>query len=161
MKKRTLALHKRDLKILPDPPVFALMKRGKLPKPLHQIGGPRVRMTQLLQVAEQYSVWFMWKDGETVEQTAFYAYLFRHVGESNLYPLCHFHWHPSHKPLHIKTPCGSDLNYTNRSLPSSNELHLKPYDKRYDPRIEQDRLQLVEVFCRACGIQFGKNRSLI
>lgn len=160
MKKKTLSLHKRATKLLSEVPAFNLSKRGKLPKPLHQIGGPRIHMTQLIPVAEKYCVWFMWKDGVTLEQTSFYAYLFHTVGESNLYPLCHFHWHPSHKPLHIKTPCGSDLNYTNRNLPSSNELNLSRHNKRFDPRIEQHRLELIEVFCQACGIQFGHKTLL-
>lgn len=160
MDKRTLNNHKQFPKILPSIPAFSLAKRGRLPKPLHQIGGPNVRMTPLTQVANGYSVWFMWKDGETLVQTAFYGYLFKHVGNSDLYPVCHFHWHPSHKPLHIKTPCNSDLNYTNRSLPAAQELILKGSGKLYDPRIDHDRSQLIEIFCRACGVEFG-SKTLI
>jgi hypothetical protein len=155
MKRRTLVLHKKAGKALKHFPKFHLAKRGKLPKPLHQIGGARYQTTDLISVGSDYSVWFMWKDGETLAQTAFYAYLFTYVGGGNLYPLCHFHWHPSHKPLHIKTPCDSDLNYTGRGLPGCKELHLKNTGKLHDPRIEQDRLQLIEVFCMACGIKFG------
>jgi hypothetical protein len=155
MKKKSLAQHKLEPKQLTSSPVFSPIKRGKLPKPLHQIGGPRVQATQLITVGEKYSVWFMWRNGETLEQRAFYAFLFYHVGESGLYPLCHFHWHPSHKPIHIKTPCGSDLNYTNRGLPGAHEMHLKPFGKRFDPRFDQDRLKLIEVFCKACGIKVG------
>ncbi len=138
-------------------PTFHAVKRGKLPKPLHQIGGPRVHATNLIEVDPEYSVWFMWKDGDTLVESSFYAYLFSHVGEQDLYPLCNFHWHPSHKPLHIKTPCDSDLNYTNRGLPGCKELHLKNTGKVLDPRIEQDRLQLIEVFCMACGVDFGSH----
>jgi hypothetical protein len=143
MKRRTLAIHKREAKVLTDAPVFSQMKRGKLPKPLDKVGGPRIHMTPLIEVAPAYSVWFMWKDGDTLMKTAFYAYLFHHVGNGNLYPLCHFHWHPSHKPIHFTSPCDSDLNYTNRGLPSGKELNLRQFIKPYDPRRERDRLQLI------------------
>lgn len=161
MQKRTLKLHRDAEKALASVPSFAQFKRGKLPKPLHQIGGPRVFATHLIAVSSEHSAWFMWKDGSTLVETSFYAYLFAHVGASrNLYPLCHFHWHPSHKGIHVKTPCNSDLTYTNRGLPGAKELAIKGTKSSYDPRIEQDRLQLIELFCKACGIRFG-NATLI
>lgn len=156
MKRRTLAIHKREAKTLDVAPQFLQMKRGKLPKPLDKVGGPRIHMTQMIDVAPGYVVWFMWKDGETLMQTAFYAYLFNRVGNANLYPLCHFHWHPSHKPVHFTSPCDSDLNYTNRGLPGGKELNLKRVKRQLDPRVELDRLQLIELFCKVCGISFGK-----
>lgn len=155
MKRRTLIIHKEARKVLGVAPVFSSMKRGKLPKPLDRVGGPQVQMTSLISVATGYSVWFMWKNGDTLVQTAFYGYLFHHVGPGNLYPLCHFHWHPSHKPIHFKSPCDSDLNYTNRSLPGARELSIKSPKVAFDPRIDQDRLRLIEVFCKTCGIEFG------
>jgi hypothetical protein len=161
MKKVTLSLHKKAPKVLSEMPSFLSMKRGKLPKPLHEAGGPRASLTQLIPVGGEYVAWFMWRDGETIEQTAFYAYLFSRISENTLYPLCHFHWHPSHKSLHMKTPCGSDLNYTNRGLPGALELQLKcNIDKRFDHRLELDRIQLVQVFCDACGINFGRSDLL-
>lgn len=160
MKRRTLLIHKKVKKALLDTPVFSIIKRGKLPKPLDRVGGPQVQATGLIDVAEGYSAWFMWKGGETLVQTAFYGFLFHHVGQNNLYPLCHFHWHPSHKPIHFKSPCDSDLNYTNRGLPAARELNLASPEVPYDPRVEVDRLRLIELFCKACGIEFGHGNLL-
>lgn len=161
MQRSSLSAHKKEPKTLDAVPEFAHIKRGKLPKPLHTMGGPRVQATKLLPVAEKYSVWFMWKDGETIEETAFYGFLFAHAGmKGNLYPLCHMHWHPSHKLLHVKTPCDSDLDYTNRGLPGAKELHVNGGEKGFDPRDAQHRLQLIEIFCKVCGIRFGSGPLL-
>ncbi len=160
MKRQTLAAHKAAPKILSIAPIFSTSKRGKLPKPLHQIGGPNVQVTPLIQVGEGYSAWFMWKGGDTLAQSAFYGYLFQHVGSGNLFPLCHFHWHPSHKPIHFKTPCDSDLNYTNRGLPGGKELNLTTPVTPLDPRKDGDRLKLMELFCATCGIAFGEQDLL-
>jgi hypothetical protein len=160
MKRRTLAMHKQAAKVLRAAPAFSTIKRGKLPKPLDRVGGPSVQMTNLIEVGDGYSVWFMWKDGETLVQSAFYGYLFHQIGQNNLYPLCHFHWHPSHKPIHFTSPCDSDLNYTNRGLPGAKELNLTSPTVPYDPRKDIDRLKLIEVFCATCGIAFGQHDLL-
>jgi hypothetical protein len=161
MQRTSLAAHKKETKILEAAPTFSHIKRGKLPRPLHQMGGPRIQSTPMLPVASNYSACFMWKDGETLEQAAFYGFLYAHVGQNrNLYPICELHFHPSHKDLHVKTPCDSDLDYTNRGLPGAKELCIKGNGKRFDPRNEQHRAQLIEIFCKVCGIQFGK-KSLI
>jgi len=156
MKRSLLVEQKNEHKLLSVTPEFSPIKRGKLPKPLNAIGGPRVQGTQLLPISEKHSAWFMWKDGETLEQRSFYGYLFSHVGHArNLYPLCELHWHPSHKELHIKTPCNSESDYTGRGLPGAKELNLNRDQRRFDPRIDQHRLRLIEIFCDVCGIQFG------
>jgi hypothetical protein len=157
--RKTLAAHKSAPKALVNAPTFLPAKRGKLPKPLDKIGGSRVQATGLIEVAEGYSVWFMWKDGETLLQSSFYGYLFFHVGP-NLYPLCHFHWHPSHKPIHFKAPCDTDMNYTNRGLPGAKELNVTTPTEPYDPRQSGDRIRLIEIFCATCGIDFGERHLL-
>lgn len=150
MTPKELKDHKLVAKQLSGVPVFKALKRGKLPKPLHQLGGPRVRSTGMLEVSADHVVVMYWRDGAIFTDRSFYGYLFCRLRDGGLSPIFEFHWHPSHKGFHCKMPCKTTPNYTNRMLPGAPELALRT--KRLDPKNEQDLVQLVHAFCMWCGI---------
>jgi hypothetical protein len=149
-----LRSHKNASKVLAVRPAFKGLKRGKLPKPFHKMGGARLYTTDLLWLSDVYCVIFMYRDGEILSDTAFFGHLMHSVGEHALYPLFEFHWHPSHKGFHAKTPCKTDLDYTNRMLPGAPELRINTRSE-LDPRDEDDRTALINEFCEACGISIA------
>lgn len=79
--------------------------------------------------------------------------------DGQLFPLFEFHYHPSHKGVHAKLPCKTELNYAGRQLPGAPELNLKSSGS-LDPRSEADRMALVHRFCQACGIELGEGGGL-
>lgn len=87
MTPKELADHKAVPKRLAGLPQFKSIKRGKLPKPLHKLGGPRLQATDLIAVSDSHSVVFIWRDGELLTDSAFFAYLFCTLGDGSLYPL--------------------------------------------------------------------------
>lgn len=155
MKKSELAKHKKYPKRLDDVPIFKSIKSQKLPPPLHKIKSSRVFSTQLLGVSDKHLAVFYWKDGELLTDTSFYGVLFLKQPPTNIYPLLEYHWHPSHKGHHVKTPCRSPLDYTNRLLPTAIELTLDA-DVSLDPRTQDGRTKLIVEFCNACGITLTK-----
>ena len=159
MKRRDLAGHKISPKRLQDVPSFKQMKRGRLPKPFNKMGGPRYFATELISVSGTHSVLFVWGEGEILTDTKFYGYLVCGLQNGTFSPLLEFHWHPSHKGIHIKMPCETDLDYTGRLLPGAPELALKSV-RALDPRIHDDRVQLITMFCRAAGIELGQADNL-
>jgi hypothetical protein len=152
MDEKTLRAHKHRPKRLVAAPTFKPLKRGRLPKPLHQIGGQRFFSTELLTVGDGYQSCFLWRNGALLADTAFYGWLFE-VRANGLYPLATLHYHPSHKPVHLLTPCRQERDFTNRQLPGAIEFNLS--HGRLDPRLESDRLRLVKTFCERCGISLG------
>lgn len=159
MDPRQLKVQKAQPKRLQSTPSFKTLKKGKLPKPLAKLGGPRLSATDPIEVSPNHLVVFVWKDGEILTDRAFYGWLFKKVGTDNLYPLMTMHWHPCHKGLHIKVPCKTTLDYTNRDLPGAPELDIHTA-MTYDPKSENDRLALMDAFCRAAGIKLGAEESL-
>lgn len=151
MTPKELKAHKIAHKQLVTTPVFAPLKRNKLPKPLKGIGGPRIQSTGILDVSSDHSVVMYWRDGQILTDRSFYGHLFCKLADGNLSPLFEFHWHPCHKGLHCKMPCKTVLNYTNRMLPGAPELSLK-LKQSLDPKIPADRQKLVIYFCKSCGI---------
>lgn len=151
MSPKDLAKHKASAKKLVGMPVFKRLKRGKLPKPLHKMGMPRLMSTDLLSVSSTHQVVFMWRDGETRQDSAFLAWMFCVLENQSLYPLFELHLHPSHKGVHCKLPCKTTNDYTNRQLPNAPELALMTAEG-LDPRVEAHRQQLILQFCEACGI---------
>ncbi len=151
MSPRELARHKNSQKQLLGVPDFKRLTRGKLPKPFHKMGSPRLFATNLIKVSDTHCAVFMWRDGETRQDAAFMAWLFCVNGNDSLYPLFELHFHPSHKGVHCKTPCRSELNYINRQLPGAWELNLRTAHG-LDPRSDTHRKQLILQFCHACGI---------
>jgi len=158
MTPRELREHKKTPKTLQDTPVFQPLKRGKLPKPFHTFGGPRVFATPLMDVSFDHSILIMYRDGALLADSAFYAYFMVKTGKG-YYPLLHFHWHPSHKGFHCKIPCSAKIDYDNRLLPGAPELALKTRP-HLDPRNSDDRLRLAHAFCEICGITFGDRAAL-
>lgn len=139
-------------------PDFKRLTRGKLPKPFHKMGSPRLLATALIAVSDEHRVVFVWRDGETLQDAAFMAWLFCIQGDQVLYPLFELHFHPSHKGVHCKTPCRSDLNYSNRQLSGALELNLTT-SEGLDPRSDTHRKQLMLQFCDACGISITQEED--
>lgn len=153
MDARTLRHHKQQPKRLAEQLDFKPAKRGKLPRPLNQVGGARLFATAMLSVAERYQICFLWRDGAILSDTAFYGWLFE-VRAQGLSPLASLHYHPSHKPVHLLTPCGIERDFTNRQLPGAHEFNLS--SGRLDPRLPDHRAQLVVLFCERCGVALGE-----
>ena len=151
MTPKELIAHKTAPKHLDAIPVFKLQKRNKLPKPLKEVGGPRIESTGMINVSDNHVAIMYWRDGEIFTDRSFYGHLFCRLSNGSLSPVFEFHWHPSHKGIHCKTPCRTTNNYTDRMLPGAPELSLKT-ERNLDPRIPDDRLKLVMDFCRSCGI---------
>lgn len=151
MTPKELKHHKEHTKVLSDIPEFKPLKRGKLPKPLHRMGGPRLSATKIIELSDTHVAVFLWRDGQILTDTAFFGHLFCRIPNGTLYPLLEFHWHPSHKGFHAKTPCETEIDYTNRMLPGAPELALATQE-HLDPRVESDRVALINEFCRVCGI---------
>lgn len=160
MSPKELATHKAAPKRLASLLDFKVTKRGKLPKPLHKIGGARIQATDLLNVSDTHRAFFAWRDGVIRTDSAFFAYLFCVLGDGALYPLFILHLHPSHKDIHVKLPCKTENDYTNRELPGAPELAISTSRSNLDPRIAADRSHLIECFCNACGITMGTEGGL-
>ncbi len=158
MEERLLKKHKRAAKRLVSTPTFKSARKGRLPKPLDKLGGSRVYSSDLMTVGNAYHVCFAWRDGTLLTDTTFLAWLFLGV-PGELTPIAILHYHPSHKPVHLQTPCRDERDFTNRQLPGTNEFHISK--ERFDPRKDSDRLRLVELFCQRCGIDMGEPGGLL
>jgi hypothetical protein len=84
MSPRDLALHKAAPKQLVGMPDFKRLTRGKLPKPFHKMGSPRLLATNLIAVSSEHRVVFMWRGGETRQDAAFMAWLLCAQGDQLL-----------------------------------------------------------------------------
>ena len=156
MTPRELKAHKTARKHLKEIPVFKPQKRNKLPKPFKNFGGPRIESTGMIDVSPDHVAFMYWRDGQILTDRSFYGYLFCRLANGSLSPVFEFHWHPSHKGFHCKTPCRTNYDYTDRMLPGAPELSLKTkYDT--DPKIHEDRLMLMINFCLLCGISLPDN----
>ena len=155
---KELAQHKAAVKHLRGVPVFKLLKRGKLHKPLHKMGGARIMATDLIPVSGLHQAVLMWRDGETLQDSAFMAWLFCLLENGDLYPLFEMHFHPSHKGVHCKLPCKTENDYTNRQLPGAPEFGLLTAEGP-DPRTESHRQQLTMQFCETCGITLTQEKD--
>lgn len=151
MTPRDLKAHKDATKSLREIPVFKRQLRNKLPKPFKGLGGPRVEATGMLDVSDDHVLLMYWRDGPILTDRAFYGHLFCKLADKSISPIFEFHWHPSHKGLHCKTPCRTTSDFTNRTLPGAPELAIKTR-QTLDPRRAEDRLKLVILCCDACGI---------
>lgn len=160
MLPKELAQHKLVPKRLAAVPAFRALKKGRLPKPLHKVGGARFQATDVLPVSDTHSAVFMWRDGELLTDGAFFGYLFLRLEQDELFPLAELHLHPSHKGLHIKVPCDTTYDYRQRLLPGAPELALSSGVAGLDPRQESDRVKLIHRFCKAMGIAVGAENGL-
>lgn len=154
MLKGELREHKRAPKRLDEWPAFKPAKRKKHPKPFDRIGGGRISCTGLIDVSDTHSVFFVAKDGEAFTDSAFYGYLMCRLSSGDLSPIFEFHWHPSHKGAHIKVPCRTFSDYTNRFLPGAPELNIS-MGGPHDPRTDRGRKALMAEFCQNCGVDYG------
>lgn len=159
MNKKDILDHKVFVKKLPDKPTFKAMKKGRLPKPFKSMGSNRLFTSDFIEVSDSHSIIFIWRNGEELTDRAFYAWMFCKLQNKDLYPLFEMHYHPSHKGVHCKVPCKTELDYTNRQLPSAPELDLK-VNQNLDPRVEIDRDKLILKFCKSCGISVGNDDEL-
>ena len=161
MTPKELREHKKSPKRLLESPEIAVLKKGKLPTPFKTMGSSRLFATKLLKVSDTHYMVLMWRDGDVVTDTLFLGWLLCQLHDGSFFPLFEYHLHPSHKGIHAKTPCNTELNYTNRLLPSAPELNLKSSSERQlDPRNSHDRLILIDNFCNACGIKIGSEENL-
>jgi hypothetical protein len=160
VKPRELKEHKDAAKKLTELPAFQPMKRGKLPKPFNKLGGGRMHSTKQIRVSTHHQVLFWWRDGETLADRSFYGYLMCDLAQDALGIVFEFHWHPSHKGIHCKVPCETELNYTNRFLVGAPELGLSG-SRLLDPRNENDRQQLMIRFCDACGLTLAAKEDQV
>lgn len=159
MNPRDLRDHKRAAKVLTALPVFKAIKRNTLPKPFDQLGrrshafaaGP-------IPVSTNHSLVFLYRSGEIFTDTSFYGYFACSLADGSFSLLMEFHWHPSHKGLHCKTPCRSKENYSGRLLAHAPELKLSP-DCTLDPRDDRQRLELIRLFCKACNVTMNFNQA--
>ena len=154
MDPRELRSHKLALKTLSSYPTFKPLnkKNNNFPRPLDMLGRRKnAHASGLIDVSHSHSAFFLYRDGEILTDRAFYGYLFCTLSSGSLFPLHEFHWHPSHKGLHCKLPCKTEMNYSGRLLLQAPEFNLS-MSRPYDPANENDRNQLVVLFCKACGI---------
>lgn len=160
MSPSELAQHKATPKRLLSMPSFSKLKRGKLRKPFNKMGaGDRWHSTGEVKVSDTHCVFVFWRDGEELADRSFFAWLMCELQNGDLYPLFEFHYHPSHKGVHAKLPCKTELNYTNRTLRQAPEFDLACKGE-IDPRTDEGRLHLTHRFCRACGIEQGDEGGL-
>jgi hypothetical protein len=120
------------------------------------MGGPRVESTGLLKISDSHFIHFLSRSGNTFTDRAFFAHLFVQLGDGSLSTLFEFHWHPSHKGFHCKTACNAPQSYTDRLLVQALELNMKT-DHELDPARSDDRVKLMNIVCRACGIDLDSD----
>lgn len=152
MTPHELKKHKSAPKAISEEITFSNLKKGRLPKPFKRMGGRRLFATKILDLTNNYAAIFLYRDGEILTDTAFFGYLMLRIPDNDFYPILEFHWHPSHKGFHIKLPCNTSLDYTNRMLPNAPELNIKT-KPTIDPRIANDRFVLIDLFCELCDIK--------
>lgn len=152
MNRQALSEIKRQPKCLRGV-VFKPLRKRQLPKPLHLLGGARLSHSGLLAVSTQLHVVFLVRAGETLARRAFFGYLFQQTPHG-LLPLVILHYHPSHKGVHLLLNCETARDYTERQLPGAPELALRTH-VALDPDRQQDRNQLITLFCERCGIRIA------
>jgi hypothetical protein len=162
MLRTELREHKRTPKKMATIPKFKGAAK-KIQKPFKFLGGKRrIQVTDFIDVSATHVAFFYWRDGQILTDTSFFAYLFCRLANGSLSPIFALHWHPSHKGIHCETPCDSQYDYTDRMLPGAKELSLlakSQFGTLLDPRKSDDRLRLIFLFCKACGITLPDSDS--
>jgi len=160
MTPKELRIHKLAEKRLLTIPEFRGVKQfSKLPKPFDRMKGRRWHTSGQISVGDSYRVFMIWRDGEELTDSSFRPWLTHVTSTESLYPLLEFHYHPSHKGVHVKAPCKTLLDYTDRQLPQAPELQLKT-TLNMDPRTNEGRSMLVHLFCKSCGIRMNDHGDL-
>jgi hypothetical protein len=137
---------------------FKPIKRNTMPPPLSKVGGARRQCTGLISVSEELSVCFLWRNGEILEQTAIYGWLFCKT-KGFLVPLVRLDCHPSHKGLHMVLNCEGNYDLAGRDLVGGKEFDLSKTGI-FDPRVEEDRARFISLFCELCKITLGNGTLL-
>ena len=158
LEPKELAAHKQVRKTLNDALQFKSMSKNRWPRPFNRMARPRVQATDLIRVSDGHCALFMWRDGDELEDRAFYGHLLCTLPGGDLYPLLEFHYHPGHKGLHCKMPCQTAFDYRNRLLPGAPELNLKT-SRRFGPGVAEDRAALIVLFCQTAGISISNERN--
>lgn len=130
---------------------FLPLKKGSLPGQFKRLGRPNAYSSGFVPVSDGYKVLFVWRDGELMTDSSFYGYLVHHPSPRDRQILLELHWHPSHKGIHCVTPCNTELNLNNRMLVAQPDINLNG-NLRWDPRVDKDRKELIQLFCDVCGI---------
>lgn len=136
---------------------FKPARSRRLPKPFDRLG-PRVSLSELIDLGNDFRAVFLWRDGESLSRTAFYGHLLRET-ERGLLPLAILHYHPSHKGIHGLFNCEVERDYVGRHLPGGREFEMKG-EMGLDPRIEGDRHRLIGIFCERFGVILGPDGDL-
>jgi hypothetical protein len=160
MSPKELSAHKSASKRLAAVPVFHKSSSGnKLPKPFDKMRSSRLYASGQIDVSDTHRAFFFWRDGALLSDSAFFAWLMCELADGKLSPILEFHYHPSHKGLHAKLPCKTELDYTQRQLPHAPELALKT-PAGIDPRTDTGRKQLISSFCNTFGVALGQEGGL-
>lgn len=141
---------------------FRPLKRGGLPRPLDKMGGKRLLVAGPAQVADNLLVIFLVRDGDTLERRAFFAHLFQDglpSGGCSRSRFCIIIPATKGYVSCIMLNCQTDRDYLDRLLPGAPELALDT-PQGLNPANATDRLQLVSIFCRCCGITLGEGELL-
>lgn len=86
------AKHKAALKRLGAVPSFHKPRSGpKLHKPFHSMRSPRQHSSGSLAVSYSHRVFFFWRDGELLTDSAFLGWLMCELQNGGLYPLFEYH----------------------------------------------------------------------
>lgn len=158
MDRRELLKHKKTPKILPGRAIV-FSRRHKLPKPLDRVvRSTRTSTTKLINVSDRHSVCFLFRDADIWTRSAFFGWLLHQQGKTYT-AIAAFHYHPSHKSPHILMPCGEDDDLDHGTLHTCDELLLRDAETPPDPRTEEGRLTLIQLFCQSTGIQIKKDDS--
>ena len=161
MTPEELAVHRAAPKHLQVAPSFrSTQSAHRLPRPFRKsMRGPRMHTTGEITLSDEHCAFFFWRDGELLTDAAFFAWLMFKGSNQTLYPLLEYHYHPSHKGLHIKLPCNTTTDDTGRMLPNAPELNLN-LPPQVDPRQLEGRQILIHRFCEICGIRVGQGNDL-
>jgi hypothetical protein len=152
MDRRELRNRKARPKTLPKVE-FKPLRKGALPRPLKELGGPRLTASKLVDVGNGLKVVFVVRSGDILERKAFFAYLFEEHNDV-LVPLAILHYHPSHKGVHLIVNCETGREFGGRQLPGAPEFALKSA-RLFDPEDPNDRSELILAFCKRCNISIG------
>jgi hypothetical protein len=162
MTPEELKSHYQATKRLAKFPSFHATKsrQHRLPAPFHKsMKGPRIHASGEIPLSDVHVAFFFWRDGNVFTDAAFFAWLMHKQPNQHLYPLLEYHYHPSHKGLHVKLPCKTSTDYTDRMLPNAPELNVH-LPANTDPRKPEGRHILIHRFCEICGIQMGEGFDL-
>ena len=114
-------------------------------------------VSELLSVAPNQVVLFAYKRAALLEDCKFWAYWGFLLATGEFQPMAEWHYHPSHKGIHCKVPCGTDKDYTSRMLAQAPELSVCP-QKMPDVRTSAGIDQLIGIVCEKLSIHMPQEK---